>query len=148
MDLSAFDTLEAANAGRWMVLTHPVTMKPLGTGDKAPALLLAGIDSDVYQNAMTDFLRRQAEEAIETGTQSGVASAKKKLGNSAASSENRLDLLVAATLDVRNIEIEGKPVTAAPDQIRAMYKRFRWLREQAEVFIANRANFMPGSSTA
>ena len=61
--------------------------------------------------------------------------------------ERALDLLVAATVGWKGVvDGNGEPVPLTPESARAFYKAFPIARDQADLFIGNRANFTLESS--
>lgn len=136
MDLAQLDTARRGSEGSWMVLRHPGTGEPLGEEDKRSRVLLLGGDSVEarrFQQARTD----QRLQDSQTRTLS-----------SADVEADDIEGVVALTRGFENIELDGQPVTYSPENARKLYKRFIWMREQANRYIVNRANFLPASSSS
>ena len=126
-DMNMLDCIPKANAGTVMDVLHPV--KGTKTGIQ---ITLAGMDSDRYR----DFKRnRQNKQLREKGP--GALTAEDI-------EENGLDALAELTLGWNRMPVDSVnlPFTAA--NVKAVYRRFPWLKEQVDVFVATRANFMNG----
>jgi len=124
MDLTQFDVVSPANEGVWMNLEHPVTGEPLDVRIK-----LAGIDSDYYKKE----LRKQQNKKFKKGF--------RKLSAEELEADT-IELLVACTLDWEGVELEGQALECNPENVRKIYKRFPWIKEQVDNFINDRANFL------
>ena len=124
MDLTQFDVVSPANEGVWMNLEHPVTGEPLDVKIK-----LAGVDSDYYKKE----LRKQQNKKFKKGF--------RKLSAEELEADT-IELLVACTLDWEGVELEGQALECNPENVRKIYKRFPWIREQVDNFINDRANFL------
>jgi hypothetical protein len=55
---------------------------------------------------------------------------------------DRLEVLVACTISWEGIGFDGGEKECTPENARAAYKKLPWLREQADAFIVDRANFL------
>lgn len=63
--------------------------------------------------------------------------------------EDGIEKLVAATVAWNTFEDDkGKPIECTLVNSRAIYKQHRWLREQVDAFVGERANFLPKSATS
>jgi predicted glycosyltransferase len=137
-ELSPLKTGETSTTGAPCVLTHPGTETDLEDkeGNKA-TLILAGEDSDQYQQVLRTQRRRRLDQALK-GRKAGVTPEQLEA--------EALDLLVACTLSWKHIAIDGSE-TFSPTTARKLYEEYPWIREQAERFIGDRANFLPASKT-
>jgi len=124
MDLKNLNVVDVANQGEWLELEHPVTGEPLGVRIK-----LAGIDSDYYKKEM----RRQQNRRLKKGIRNISAEELEA---------ETISLLVACTLEWENVEYDGTPLECNAENVRKIYKEFSWIREQVDVFINNRGNFI------
>jgi len=135
LDLTLLDIVPE---GSKMELTHPVTGAVLTQTDgRAVSITLAGEDSEGYRHA-----RRAATNRRLKSQQSG-----RRLQVSAEELENdALEMLVGCTVAWDGISLgDQADLPFSSDNARVIYKRLPWLREQAEAFIGDRANFMKGS---
>lgn len=128
MDLNLLDTKKLANDGVWMRVVN------IATGEDTDIeILLAGVDSEQFRDAKRDFENKRRAK-LEHG--SGLPTTQEL-------EKARLAMLVACTLDWRNLELEGKPVACNKVSVHHVYRNFEWLREQVDNFIADRRNFLP-----
>jgi len=133
-DLSALDTTSAADQGATMHVAHPVTGVALSQEDGSPvSLILAGEDSERFRKQdRTARSRRLARQ------QQGRAM---KLSADELDSD-ALEMLVAVTVGWSGLALDGADLPYSPDNARKLYTRLPWLREQAQAFVLDRANFL------
>lgn len=138
LDFTQFDTVAAAEQGAAMKVRHPTTGEILlyqtRDGKEPVTLTIFGEDSERCRAA----LRAVRNRRMETQRSAKV---------SAESLENEdYEILAACTGGWKGISLDGKEETpATPENIRAAYKRFPWLFEQANAFRTDRANFLKAS---
>lgn len=131
MDLSSLDTRKPADDGADMQLRHPGTDAVLTQDDgKAISITLAGSDSDRYQRAQ----RSQANRRLNAGV-------RRKLTIEELESDT-IELLVACTIRWDGVKVGGKVLECNADNARKLYRDYQWIREQANAFIGERANFL------
>lgn len=124
-DLAKLDVSAAAEEGAELELLHPVTGKGLGG-----RIRVVGADSDRYRSAVRSVSskrvhkRRRAPLTPEEVEEEG------------------LDILVKATLEWRDIVVDGETLVFTKDNVRNLYRRFPWIREQVDGFISDRGNFL------
>ncbi|MFV1943912.1 hypothetical protein VPH49_24240 [Pseudomonas luteola] len=131
MNLSKLNTRIAAEKGEDLHLRHPTTGEKLYTEDGQPITIrMAGTDSSIYRNAIKDMVRQRK----------GVKTTTPEQGEAFA-----LDLLTSITLDWKNIVLsdDGEPLQFSPENARNLYAEYTWIREQADEFAGDRANFLP-----
>ncbi|MHB2205071.1 hypothetical protein [Methylobacterium sp. CM6257] len=134
MDLSNLDTTATAEAGATMEVVHPATGAPLTQdGGAVVSITLAGQDSERYRKAD----RRIANKRLQASSNGQRV----KLTAEGIESDN-LERLVACTIAWNGIGWGGADKECTPENAREAYKRLPWLREQAEAFTADRANFL------
>lgn len=130
-DLSNYDTSKGAAAGAAMVLYAP-DGKPTDI-----TFTLRGTDSPAYQQAR----REQADARMEEMSRRGLRGVQLRDVEDGA-----LELLAAVTVGwTDTLLVDGEAYPFNRDNAIKLYKRFPWIREQVEAFIANRANFLPVS---
>lgn len=128
MDLNKLDLTKAANAGAWYTLKHPATNEALPMKIK-----VLGKDSDKFIQLSEDFRRSSLDDLkANKTTEQRMASA----------AEYGDKLLVACTLEWQGIELDGKKLDCTPDNVKLVYKRFNWIKDQIDTAIADRANFI------
>lgn len=123
-DLAQLDLTAKSNDGEWLELEHPVTGEPLGIKIK-----LAGVDSDIYKKQLRKLQDRRLRKGLRTITAEEFE-------------EEQLQLLVACTLDWKGMIYEGKELEPTKENIRMIYEKFGWIREQVDNFIGDRRNFL------
>lgn len=135
MDLSTLDTAELANQGSVLELRDPAGNPVLQDDGTPVTLTLLGEDSDV----VTRISNANANQFLRGTTGSGQAI------TAEMSRTNEIAKLAAATVAWSGIVIDGEAVTFSPEAAKALYRRFPWIRDQARVFIGDRANFTKAS---
>lgn len=134
MDLSDFDTIAASDEGAWLSLQNPKTLTTLVDKEgKESRIRLAGIDSEIYKTGQRKAQNRRL--SIPRGRRNQNMTAEEL-------DAEALDLLVACTLEFENIQVDKKEMDATPANVRVVYTRFPWIREQVDQFIADRGNFL------
>ena len=133
MDLETLDTRKGADAGFELHLTHP------RTGEALPMVInLLGADSRVYQDAQRTQNRRRLAEAQKV---------RRMTLTPEALEADALELLVAVTRGWSGFTQGGKAVDCTPQNVQRIYTEFPWIREQVDLAIGDRANFLPSSPT-
>lgn len=113
--------------GSEMVVLHPTTGEPLVDEKGQPATIkLAGVDSETYRKASNRITNRRV-----------------KKGRSQQMTVERmeadtLELISACTLQWTGLMIGGK-VPKTPEEL---YSGAKWLRQQAEEYMHDRANYL------
>ena len=122
IDLATLDTAARCDEGAELELRHPVTGAPLGT-----FLTLAGVDSRAHRQALAYL----AEQRL-----------KRRTMNPDDVRGEDVEVAARCTLAWRCVYLDGKGLPHSLENARALYARFPWIREQAVVFIADRANYL------
>lgn len=130
MDLANLDTARAGDDGAVMEVCHPVTGAVLKHDDGRPfTVTVASYDSKRWRDAS----RAQIDKRLKEG--------RKATATAESLERDGVDLLVAATI-AWDVVIDGNKPECKPDVVREVYGRFRWLREQVDLFAADRGNFI------
>ena len=136
MDLKDFNVVEKSGEARTMPIRHPVTNKPLVEDDGTPwELQLIGQDS-------REFTKRQhalAQKRIDDGT---IVPGKRTKIDLEEIQDEAIDLLVLCTKGWKGIKLDGASLPFTPENCKMLYTQYPWIKEQADQFIANRANFL------
>lgn len=125
IDLNDLDLSAAAERGYEFELRHPGTQAPLGM-----FVTVQGEDSDTYQAELRAMQQRRLTGRQAPRTVEQI-------------DEQALDLLVLATIGWRGIQRDGSELPCTPENVRAVYRKFRWVREQVDAAVGDRANFLP-----
>ena len=121
------DEIKVNEEGADMDVIHPVTFEPLkdDQGNKA-TIRLAGMDSPIYRKAANAITNRRTK-----GARAGKLNAERFEADS-------LELICKCTISWQNIAIGGE----TPKTPEALYEGRKWLKEQADAFIHDRANYL------
>ena len=133
MDLNKLSTKAASQAGAVLILRHPAT-------DDATdiSLTLAGADSQRYRSTSHIVQNRSLKSGKFKTTAEKLES-------------NALEILAACVISWENVVdselFPSKDKNAVPEcnekNALAFFKKHIWAKEQADTFIADRANFLP-----
>lgn len=118
-----------AEEGVTMQVLHPETEEPI----EGMTITLLGQDSSTYKK-----LKRVRQNAVLARVSKGKKAAQldaEKL------EQESVDDLVQLTTDWTGFELDGATLDLTPGNVRTVYEGWDWLREQAQEFVANRANF-------
>lgn len=127
-DLNAFDTVPLANAGAKCYLRDLRTGRPT-----AMFITVLGMDSEAFQQIK---LERARDMAL-----------RREQGNFAELTPEERDSLTIDTLARLtvgwSIRVSGQEVDFSVPKAREVYRAYPAVREQVNVFMAERANFLP-----
>lgn len=128
MDLASLDLTKASNDGAWITLKHPATGEELSGKIK-----VVGKDSTKFIQLSEEFRRKTLEDMKSTKT----------MAQRMESAQEQSDaVLVACTIDWEGMMLDGKDLPFTEANVKMIYKRFNWIKEQIDVAIADRANFL------
>lgn len=136
-----FDTTVTAQAGAVCPLVNPKTGVPLIDEEtKEPvSITMAGRDSDIY---------RKAENAIRNTRAKAAAN---RPGSFLTAEQVELEgtqILAMATLSWTHIKVDGEALECNAKNARTLYTRFPWIREQVDLFVADRGNYLGGAKSS
>lgn len=135
MDFANLDTSDLANAGAVLHVRAP-DGAPLHQENGEPVTItLLGADSD----ALIKIDRQTTNEHLR-GMTNGQVTVTAEIAEA-----KLLTRLAKATVAWSGVVVDGKAVECNEANARALYARFRFLRAQADAFIADRAHFMKAS---
>lgn len=129
--LAELDTCKGADAGFECQINHPTTGAPI-----ALWITVLGTDSETYRRTLNAQTRRMQERARKT----------RRPSTPEEIDEDALQLLAAVTTGWRaELELDkGVPFPAFSKAAAVdLYRRFRWIREQVDQAVGDRANFLP-----
>ena len=127
-DLTSLDTNEAAEKGAVCEIMHPTENTPLGI-----KITLAGADSDIYRKTVNKSVNKRVQR-LRPG-QSVPFTAEEQ-------EESGLNLLAICTLAWEGVIVEGEELPCTQENVKMVYQRFPWIKEQVDQFIGDRANFL------
>lgn len=135
IDILSINTVAHANQGVPLELRGP-DGAPLLADGKPVTITLLGEDSEV----MTKFSNEQANRYLRQQGQTVVTAE--------GARANTIDRLATATVGWSGFSIGGEEWPCDREHARKLYTEFPWIRDQAAVFIADRANFTKASRTS
>ncbi len=128
MDLNSLKPVKA-DKGATLAIVHPETEEPI----EGMTITLLGQDSAVY---------RKIQLAKQQAILNRMAKGKKMVDLDAEKmAEDTIDDLVKLTVKWTGFEMGGEDLPCTPENCRMVYSDWPWIREQAQEFVANRANF-------
>lgn len=137
-DIADFDTVAAAEEGSVMEVKNPKTGEVLRHEDgRAFTITYRGKDSAAFR----ELGRAQSDRRIEQNMRTRMPV------KSAVIERDDIELIVAATLKwdiVLGKNGDGTPrlPPSKPNEYRAAYTKYPWLKEQGDEFVGVRANFI------
>lgn len=146
LDLKGLRTKETATTGVKYQLRHPGTDEPMADAGKPVTITLAGQDSTQYRTALRKRSARMIAEAQGTRRRKGPSESEAEVMAEQAETDT-LAMIVACTLAWERIGFEEAELACTPENAAKLYTECPWIREQAEAFVADRANFLPASKT-
>lgn len=126
MDLATLDTTAVESVP--MRLKHPGTGQVLDT-----VLHVVGVDSDRYREKARQISNRR------------INSKQKRMLTIEEVEADNDSLLVSCIVGWDNVTIDGEKVEFSLESAKKLIQRFRWIREQIDEFVGDRANFLPNA---
>jgi hypothetical protein len=124
---------DRSEQGAVLTLRHPVTNENLEGWN----ITLVGKDSATFQRVNQKFVDKQLADASSNRGKPKVKSADLQRQN--------IDTLVACTKGWEGLILNGQPFAFSDENARKLYTENAWIKEQAESFIEDRANFLGNS---
>ncbi|MEQ8347096.1 MAG: hypothetical protein RIB84_21215 [Sneathiellaceae bacterium] len=138
--LDGFASTDDAAAGAVLQVRRDDGAPALAKDGTPITLTLMGADSPRFQRVMQDFQERLLKELSRTGRRGGVP--QEELADRAVKA------LAVVTLGWSGIlDRAGAPVPVTEGHAAALYRAYPSIREQADRFVNDRANFTPRSAT-
>lgn len=130
MNLAQFDTVESANEGAKMEV-RDTKGAPILKKDKTPVTItLLGADSDV------------ARAARNVATNRYLKAGRKAVVTAESADADALTFLVKCTVGWDGVGVDEEETAFSPEAARKLYMTFPFVREQVDIFIADRENFL------
>lgn len=124
-DLSSVTEYDDAS----LKLVHPETGEPIGAEIK-----LAGSNHPKRKGIEFGRARRLRAKIAKKG--------RLELTDPQDDEDYEVDRLVACTLGWSGLARDGKPIECTPGEVRAIYESTAWIRQQAQEFLGESANFL------
>lgn len=140
-DLSDFDTIERSSSGVDMEVVNPKTGEVLIDEESGTpiTITLTGKDSPEYRGRSHELNNRRL--------QAGMRQGQMILLTAEQLDSDSLELLVLSTKKWhKNFSYGGKTLDCTPANVRMLYTKAPWLREQVDEFVNKRANFLGNAS--
>jgi len=132
IDLANMDTVKGSNAGFDIKIYHPGTLVDLGI-----TITVLGKDSDEFQKVS----RSQQKKRMAKMTKGGFR-AQNLTPPPEEIEADGLDILAKCTTGWSGVIVEGKEIEFSVDNATMIYTRFPWIKEQVDVAVGDRANFI------
>lgn len=142
MDLSQFDSTVASDDGVLMSLRDPTTGKVLHVSDDddTPVTIkLLGEDSEKFRALAHRRQNTRIRDSVDARGRIRITSEQIE--------DDELEVLVACTVGWEGVDVDGEMLEFSLQNVRKLYARFKWIREQASQFIADRSNYLGNSLT-
>lgn len=137
-DLGGVDTKTLSEKGVDMVVCLLDGVTPLLAKNGKPVTLkLLGPDSKKFRALTRTQVRKRLDrkEALSSEAMMEEADA------------DTLEVLCSCTVGWENMfETDGKPVAFSHENVKAVYSAYPVIRDQVDIFVSQRANFLPASS--
>jgi hypothetical protein len=130
-DFSTLDTAALCDKPFRLEFEHPVTKAPLACGVE-----VLGKDSAVFKAHVRSRANSRLQKQARRGKDNEAPSIEKIEAEA-------IDLLTACTTGIwGEILVDGQAITHSPENVRALYTRFSWAREQVDEAIGDLENFI------
>lgn len=135
MDLSKFNMEVIAERGATLELETP-TGEPLlqDDGETPVTITLLGQDSKVWRNKNREFSNKRIQD---------MAKKRSRKMDYMVSDEDAAEMMAACTVSWDGIVDDGEEIECTQKNAYELYLKYAWIREQCDVFIGDRANFLP-----
>lgn len=133
MDLQQLKTTGAADEGAVLELRHPVTDEVLTHDGEPMTITLLGEDSKALRKKRRGVHRQKANQLV-----------KRQNADITTTEEEDLDFVATATV-AWHLFIGGEWLELSYEAAVQVYREYPWIYEQANVFIGDRAHFLPTS---
>ena len=133
MDLNDLKPVKA-DEGATLQIVHPETEEPID----GMTIILLGHDSAVY---------RKMQLAKQQAILNRMAKGKKAAELDAERlNSDLIDELTKLTVGWSGFTLEGEELKATPANVKNVYSEWAWIKDQAQEFVSNRANFFRGDA--
>lgn len=133
VDLSTIDTVKGSNEGFDVQIYHPGTNEDLGI-----TIRVLGKDSDEFQKVSRSQSKRRLAKMNKGGFRNAITATPEEI------EQDGIDLLASCTKDWTGVIIDTKDIPFSKDNAVMIYERFPWIKEQVDIAIGDRANFIKG----
>jgi hypothetical protein len=132
MDLSKLDIASSSDEGTRMEIYHPTTEQSF---EPNIYVWVVGMDSPLWRKHSMALQNKRMKKMMQRG--------RIRLTQSAEEIEaDNIEMLAHCTVKWENVEWEGKPLPGSFDNFKMVYTKLPWFREQVQMFVDDRANFL------
>jgi len=131
IDLAAIDTVKGSNDGFNVSIYHPGTNEDLDI-----SISVLGKDSDLFQKISRSQNKKRMAKMTKGGFRNTSPVPIEEI------EQDGIELLAACTTGWTGVIIDGKEIPFSADNAAMLYKRFPWIKEQVDVAVGDRANFI------
>ena len=131
IDLVNIDTVKGANEGFDVQIYHPGTNEDLDI-----TIRVLGKDADEFVRVNRAQHKKRMAKMTKGGFRAGSSLSAEEID------QDGLALLAACTKSWVGVVVDGKAVECTIDNAVMIYERFPWIKEQVDIAIGDRANFI------
>jgi hypothetical protein len=131
IDLANIDTVKGSNEGFDVQIYHPGTNEDLGI-----TITVLGKDSDEFQSVTRAQSKKRMARLNKGGFRAATIITPEEI------EQDAISLLAACTKKWSGVVVEGNAIECTTANATMLYERFPWIREQVDVAIGDRANFI------
>lgn len=132
-DLASLDTVKASNDGAEIEIRHPLTNAPLGM-----FVTVVGKDGDIFRQ----FQREKFNELLRAEAHAKARGKQTPPKSAEDYEDDMLTMLVRCTKGWRNVIYDKEPLDFTAENVRMVYKKAPWFRDQINEAVGDLANFM------
>ncbi len=131
IDLAAIDTVKGSNDGFDVQIYHPGTNEDLDI-----IISVLGKDSDQFQKISRGQNKRRMSKMSKGGFRNVSTPPVEEMES------DSIDLLACCTTGWSGVVIDKKEIEFSKENAVMIYDRFPWIKEQVDLAIGDRANFI------
>lgn len=131
VDLNSIDTVKGANEGFAVRIYHPGTNEDLDI-----VINVLGKDSDEFQKVSRAQSKKRMAKLSKGGFRASTAIPVEEI------EQDGIALLAACTKSWGGVIVEGEEIECTTANAVMIYERFPWIREQIDMAVGDRANFI------
>jgi len=129
MDLKKYNVTAAADKGADLVLVDPIN----GDDLDGVTIKLLGTDSAAYRNYERDVQRKRIAK---------LAKSRNRKADFSVSEEDECEMLAVCTVGWSGLNEDGEELKYSHEAAVRLYMDYPWIKEQVDLFIGDRANFL------
>lgn len=131
IDLADIDTIKGANEGFDVRIYHPGTNEDLDI-----TINVLGKDSDEFQKISRAQHKKRMAKTLKGGFRNNATIPVEEI------EQDGLELLASCTKAWTGVILDGEQLECNKENAIIIYERFPWIKEQVDIAIGDRANFI------